>query len=239
MPMPNSCHGRLNHSILTAKMPISANPRSASSSPIRSPAATGAGMRPPRPSAVIVSTGSMHVAVGDFFGIGLAHIHDLLIEPQILAGHGMVQIHIHHAHAYFLHGHWARAEAGIEHHLHARRQALLAEMLLRYALAHVLAALAIGIGSRDIGAEALTCFAPFQRLLEARNDVAVAEQDRQRFPILRAFRRLLPAPGCPAFEHGVVKTDGAVFFDLHGRNLGGAAGAALVSGVWVRPRCRP
>src|SRR5690606_10743757 len=97
MPLPNSCHGRLNHSMLTTKMPASASPRRPSSSPIRSCTPVGASTAPlessitPSPAcacrdvrragcemaSVLVAALAMHVAVLDLGGVGLAHIDDL------------------------------------------------------------------------------------------------------------------------------------------------------------------
>src|SRR5690606_5893779 len=156
-----------------------------------------------------------HVAVLDLGLLGFAHLDDLDVEVQVLAGHGMVEVDIDHAHADLLHGHRARAEIGVEHHLLARCQLLRAEMLLGHALGQAIATLAVGFGGRHVDAEALAGLAPVHRLLQAGNDVAVPDQDRQRLPaLLRRLQRLLAD-----FGDGVVETDDAVFLALHGRSL--------------------
>src|SRR5690606_23205087 len=154
---------------------------------------------------------------------------DLLhVEVQVLAGHRVVEVHVDHAHADLLHGHRARAEVGLQHDLHARGQLRIAEVLLRDALGQAVATLAIGLGGRDVDAEALAGLLVHHRLLQAGDDVAVADQDRDRLTLLRALQRLLAD-----FGDGVVETDDAVFFDLHAE-LGVAAGG---SGGWAA--CRP
>src|SRR5690606_9981097 len=67
-------------------------------------------------------------------------------------------------------------------------------------------------------AEALAGLAPVHRLLQARDDVAVPDQDRQRLPaLLRRLQRFLAD-----FGDGVVETDDAVFLDLPGARSRGA-----------------
>src|SRR5690606_38342066 len=80
-----------------------------------------------------------------------------------------------------------------------------------------LAALAVGVGRLHVHAEALAGFLVHHRRLQARDDVAVADQDRQRLATLAgAFDRLLAD-----FGNGVVETDDAVFFDLHAQLFSG------------------
>src|SRR5690606_7890003 len=100
---------------------------------------------------------------------------------------------------------------GVEHHLHARLEALAAEMLLRHALGQAFALLAIGLRGRHVDAELLAGLAPFHRLLKARDDVAVAGKDGQRVPPLGTFHGL-----GALFCDRVVEADDAVFLDLHG-----------------------
>ncbi len=75
--------------------------------------------------------------------------------------------------------------------LHARLQLLRAEVLLGHALAQAVAALAVGVGRGHVDLEALAGLAAFHRRLQARDDVAVADQDRQRLAVLGALQRLL------------------------------------------------
>src|SRR5690606_18247299 len=105
---------------------------------------------------------------------------------------------------------------GIEDHLLAGHQPLLAEVLLRHPLGHVFAALAVGIGRGHLSGEAVASLTPLHGLLQARDDVAVAEQDRQRLPVPGTLRRLLRGIGAAALEQRVMEADDAVFFDLHG-----------------------
>src|SRR5690606_19025337 len=146
---------------------------------------------------------------------------------------------VDHAHAHLLDGHRARTEVGLQHDLLAHGEALAAEVLLGHALAQPVAALAVGLGGGDVGAEALAGLAAFHRLLQPRDDVAVAHEDGQRLAaVLRAFHRLAALLG-----HGVVEADDAVFLDLHGHGIpvarpGPLVGSAPVgedAGRWTRP----
>src|SRR5690606_25051338 len=101
-------------------------------------------------------------------------------------------------------------------------------MLLGNALAQAVATLAVGLGGRHVDAEAGAGFLVHHRLLQAGDDVAVADEARDRLTPLRALKRLLAD-----FGDGVVETDDAVFFALHAQ-LGVAPGG---SGGWAA--CRP
>src|SRR5690606_11626247 len=175
--------------------------------------------RPARAAgSMLVAAVAVDVAVLDLDRIGFAHLDDLDVEVQVLAGHRVVEIDVDHAQAHLLHGHRARAEVGVEHHLLARGQLLRAEVLLGHALDQALAALAVGFGGGHVDAEALAGLAPVHRLLQARDDVAVPDQDRQWLPaLLRRLQRFLAD-----FGDGVVETDDAVFLDLHGARSRGA-----------------
>src|SRR5690606_36824947 len=96
----------------------------------------------------------------------------------------------------------------------------IAEVHLRDTLGQAVATLAIGLGGRDVDAEALAGLLVHHRLLQAGDDVSVADQDRDRLTLLRALQRLLAD-----FGDGVLETDDAVFFDLHAE-LGVAAGGS-------------
>ncbi|MNV51250.1 hypothetical protein D3C71_1432930 [compost metagenome] len=122
----------------------------------------------------------------------------------------MVQVDVDHAHADLLHGDRARTEVGLQHDLLARDQPGGAEVLLGHALGQAFAAFAVGIGRLDVDLEAGTGFLVHHGVFQARDDVAVADQDRQRITVPGAFDRLLALLG-----NGVVETDDAVFFDLH------------------------
>src|SRR5690606_19161302 len=102
------------------------------------------------------------------------------------------------------------------------------------ALGQALAALAVGIGRRHVHAEAVARLMAVQRLVQPRDDVAAAGQDRQRLAaLLRRLQRRLAG-----FGDGVVETDDAVFFDLHGGSLAGAVWAAACLDGMARARCR-
>ena len=83
---------------------------------------------------VLVTTVAVDVAVVDLFLAGFAHVDDLDVEVQVLAGHRVVQVDVDDAHADLLHGHRTRAEVGLQHDLLARGQLGVAEVLLRHAL---------------------------------------------------------------------------------------------------------
>src|SRR5690606_14074348 len=82
---------------------------------------------------------------------------------------------------------------------------------LRHALGQVRLDLAIGLDGLHVGAELVAGLVPFHRLFQARDDVAVADQDRQRAAPLGGLQRLATLLG-----DGVVEQDDAVFFDFHG-----------------------
>src|SRR5690606_41916016 len=86
----------------------------------------------------------------------------------------------------------------------------MAQVLLRHALGQARAARSVGLGRRDVDAEAVAGLLVRHRLLQAGADVAVPDEDRDRLTLLRALQRLLADLG-----DGVVETDDAVFFDLH------------------------
>ena len=90
-------------------------------------------------------------------------------------------------------------------------QARLAEVLLGHALDEALAALAVGLVRGDGGFEAVAGGLVHHRGLQARDDVAGADQHGQRLTVLRSLARRLAD-----FGHGVVETDDAVLLDLHG-----------------------
>ena len=60
---------------------------------------------------------------------GFAHVDDLHVEVQVLAGHRVVEVDVDHTHADLLDGHGARAEVGLQHDLHARLQALVLSLI--------------------------------------------------------------------------------------------------------------
>src|SRR5690606_40186668 len=108
------------------------------------------------------------------------------------------------------------------------------------ALGHALATLAIGLGAGHVGAEAVARDVAFHRLFKARDDVAVAVQDRQRLvAVLRRLHRF-----AALLRDGVVEADDAVFFDLHGqwvrkrgtRPLVGMRGLGQDADRWARTR---
>src|SRR5690606_26021698 len=138
-------------------------------------------------------------------------VHHLDVEVQVLARHRMVEVHVHHAHAHLLDGHRARAEVGVQHHLHAGGEALVAEVLLRHALGQARAALAVGFGGGHVHGEPVAGLAAFHRLLQARDDVAVAGEDRERLASVGGLHGLGALLG-----DRVVEADDAVFLDLHG-----------------------
>src|SRR3546814_3580702 len=138
---------------------------------------------------VVVPALAVHVAVLQLLGGGLAHVDDLDVEMQVLAGHRMVEGDVDHAHADLLDGHRARPEVVVKHNLHARRQALFAEVLLRHALDHAFALLAVGLGGRHLDGELLAGLAAFHRLLQPRDDVALAGPARTRLPSRRTPHR--------------------------------------------------
>jgi hypothetical protein len=105
--------------------------------------------------------------------------------------------------------------------LHARLQARVLEVLLRHALGQAFLTDAIGIGGGHIDLELLAGLTAFHRLFQARDDVAVADQDRQRLAAFRGFQRLLALLG-----NGVVEADDAVILDFHcGTRLVAARGS--------------
>src|SRR5690606_36355715 len=90
-------------------------------------------------------------------------------------------------------------------------------VLLRHALGQAVATLAVGVGGGHVDAEAVAGHVAFERLVQARDDVAVAGEDRQRIALLRRLQRLLARLG-----HGVMETHDAVFLDLQGFGAHGA-----------------
>lgn len=161
---------------------------------------------------MLVTTLAVHMTVRQFFFAGLAYVDDVDVEGQILARHRMIQIHVHHAHADLFDGHCTRPEIGLQHHLHARHQFLIAKMLFGDALAKPFTALTIGLGSGHVRLERFAGFTACHRLFKPRDDVAATKQNGQGFTgILRSFQRLLSS-----FGNGIVETDDTVLFDLHG-----------------------
>src|SRR5688572_28037605 len=73
---------------------------------------------------VLMATVAVHVAVLQLFLAGFAHVDALDIEMQILAGHGVVEIHVDHAHADLLDRYRTRAEVGLQDDLLTRDQLL-------------------------------------------------------------------------------------------------------------------
>src|SRR5688572_11312381 len=111
MPEPSSCIGRVNHSTFIRKMPSSAKPRIASRARMRRGASIGANAPVPAliplfpralRASVRVPAVAVDVAVLDLFLAGLAHVHDLDVEVQVLAGHRVVEVDVDHAHAHLL-----------------------------------------------------------------------------------------------------------------------------------------
>jgi cell wall-associated NlpC family hydrolase len=184
-------------------------------------------LKPMTEQSVVVPAIAVDVAVLDLFGRSFAHFDDLDVEMQVFAGHRVIQIDIDHAHPHFLDRHRARADIGLQHNLHTRHQALVAEMFLGDALAQAFAALAVGLGGGHVDGEALAGFAAFHCILKAGNDVVVADQDRQRVGAQRAFGRRLAH-----FANGVVETNSAVFFDFH-TVLGDPDGSEPRSAAWA------
>src|SRR5262249_46023387 len=87
----------------------------------------------------------------------------------------------------------------------------IAEILLRHALREIVAALAVRLGRRHIDQELLAGLAAHQRFFEARDQTALADQERER---LAAIMRRLDF--LAAFADRVVEDDDLVFFDFHG-----------------------
>src|SRR5690606_28510251 len=125
----------------------SARSRAARSRAARPAVAAAAAGRsgPARRRSVLRAAFAVYVAVLDLDRLGLADLDDLDVEMQRLAGHRMVHVDIDDGGADLDHGHRARADAGVDDDLLARQQALLADVLLRHAHDHALAALAIGL----------------------------------------------------------------------------------------------
>src|SRR5690606_20773263 len=212
MPLSRSASARPKNSTFIRKMPSSAKPRTTSRVTMRSPSPTGVStVAAPAAMSVVVPALAVHVAVLDLLGRCLAHVDDLDVEVQVLAGHRVVEVHVQQAHAHLVDGHRARAEVGVEHHLHPRCELRVAEMLLRHALGHALALLAVGLGRGHVHLEAVARLAPFHRLLQPRDDVAVPGEDRQRLAPLGTLHVAAVLDG-----HGVMEADDAVFLDLHG-----------------------
>src|SRR5690606_37599894 len=108
------------------------------------------------------------------------------------------------------------------------------EVLLRDALGQVGLDLAVGLGCLHLGGELVAGLAAVHRLLQPRDDVAVADQDRQRAAALGGFERLATLLG-----DGIVEEDDAVFLEFHAvtrsRPDGGPSrGAGSTTGRWRR-----
>jgi hypothetical protein len=68
-------------------------------------------------------------------------------------------------------------------------------MLLRHALAQAFLHFAVGIGRGHVDAERFAGLVPFHRLLQARDDVAVADQDGERLASFDDSIAVSPASG--------------------------------------------
>src|SRR5690242_15321553 len=161
---------------------------------------------------VLCTARRMGVAVLQFFLGGIAYFLDRDVEVQRLAGHRVVEVHVDRAHADLVHG--DRALAAFLQRQHGGHAGLevfgVLEILLRHTLDLAFLAFAITVGGGDRRLHVVAGGVFFQRLLQARDQLAVAEQDPQRLAVVvRAFHlRAVHA-------ERVVQRDDLVLASLH------------------------
>lgn len=161
-----------------------------------------------------VTARAVYVAMTDFLVGRRPHLDHLYIEVQGLPGQRMVEIHIDRGKADLDHGNRPWPETGGDVGLLTRAQGCSrGKILLRNPLAHVGTPLAIGLLGRHRDLEAIAGSPPLERLLQAGDDVAVADQYRDRFTVERGFGSL----GLAHRSDRIMKTHDVVVFDLHER----------------------
>jgi len=161
-----------------------------------------------------VTARAVYVAMTDFLVSRRPHLDHLHIEVQGLPGQRMVEIHIDRGQADLDYGNRPWPETGGDVGLLTRAQGCgRGKILLRNPLAHVGTPLAIGLLGRHRDLEAIAGSPPLERLLQAGDYAAVADQYRDRFTVERGLGSL----GLTHRSERIMETYDVVVFDLHAR----------------------
>ncbi len=159
---------------------------------------------------MVHTTLAMHMAVGDLFFRGLAHVLDVHIEMQrnacervIAVEHHCAVLHLH----YREHAHFA-AFTGLE--LHAGFHLLLAETILRHLVHQLWIEFAVAFRRRDLDLQIFTTLPALHFLLEPRHDHAGTVDVRESLAARTRVQQL-----AIGIVKGVVEGNNGVLADLH------------------------
>ena len=153
---------------------------------------------------------AVNMAVLEFFRGRFANRHDFGFEIQRLACHRMIQINIDNADTDFQYRHRTRAHAGRQYHLHAGSNLRIFEMLARHTLVQAILALAVCLIGRYRNREFFAGLTADHRFFQARNNIAVADQDRHGIAVMRTFQLRHARLG-----NGIMEMHDGIFLDFH------------------------